>query len=46
MVEVIGIAFLVALVWVLTYGMSATETKERGLPIHRSETPPQTKQAA
>ena len=29
MVEVIGIGFMVALVWLLTYGLSATETEER-----------------
>lgn len=29
MVEVIGIGFAVALVWLLAYGMSATETETR-----------------
>lgn len=29
MVEVIEVGFVVALVWLLTYGMSATETEER-----------------
>ena len=46
MVEVIGIAFLVSLVWVLTYGMSATEPASRDLPIYQAETPSQTKHAA
>lgn len=46
MVEVIGIAFLVALVWLLTYGMSATEGKEQSLTIRQAETPSQTKRAA
>jgi hypothetical protein len=46
MVEVVGIAFLVALVWLLTYGMAATEGKEQGLTIRRAEMPSQTKRAA
>jgi hypothetical protein len=46
MVEVIGIAMLVALVGLLAYGMSATEPAKRDLPIYRAETPSQTKHAA
>jgi hypothetical protein len=46
MVEVIGIACLVALVWLLSYGMSATDAREQSLTIRRAETPSQTKRAA
>jgi hypothetical protein len=46
MVEVIGIAMLVALVGVLTYGMSAAEQAKRDLPVYRAETLAQTKHAA
>jgi len=45
MVEVIGIALLVALVGLLAYGMSATE-KDRDLSIQRAETPSESKRAA
>ena len=46
MVEVIGIALLVALVGLLAYGMSATEPANRDLPIYQAEAPSQTKHAA
>jgi hypothetical protein len=46
MVEVIGIALLVALVGVLAYGMSATEAKDRHLSIPLAETPSESKRAA
>ena len=46
MVEVIGIALLVALVGVLTYGMSATEPANRELFIKQAEPPTQSKHAA
>ena len=46
MVEVIGIAMRVALVGLLTYGMSATEPAERDLPVYQAKTPLQTKHAA
>jgi hypothetical protein len=46
MVEVIGIALLVALVGLLAYGMSATEAKVRDLSIHRAATPSESKRAA
>jgi len=46
MVEVIGIALLVALVGLLAYGMSATEAKDHDLSIHRAETPSESKRAA
>ena len=46
MVEVIGIAMLVALVGLLTYGMSATEQTKHDLPVYQAETPKQAKHAA
>jgi hypothetical protein len=46
MIEVIGIAMLVALVGLLAYGMSATEPAKGDLPVYRAETPSQTKHAA
>jgi len=46
MVEVIGGAFLVALVWLVTYGMSATDSKEHGAAIRRSEPPSEIRPAA
>lgn len=39
MVEVIGIALFVALVWLLVYGMSATEAKGHRLGTDQAERP-------
>ncbi len=46
MVEVIGSAFLVALVWLVTYGMSATDSKKHGVSVRRDDAPSQIKPAA
>jgi hypothetical protein len=46
MVEVIGIALLVALVGLLAYGMSATEAMDQDLSIPRAKTPSESKRAA
>jgi hypothetical protein len=46
MVEVIGIALLVALVSLLAYGMSATEAKDRDLSVQGAETRSESKRAA
>ena len=47
MVEVIGIGLVVALVWVLTYGMSATTAEEHRLTTDQAERiASQTKHAA
>lgn len=46
MVEVIGSAFLVALIWLITYGMSATDSKQQDVSMPRNEESPTTRRAA
>ena len=46
MVEVIGGAFLVALIWLITYGMSATDSKHKGVSTQRDEAASPVKRAA
>jgi hypothetical protein len=46
MVEVIGTAFLVAMIWLVTYGMSATVSAQRGGSMHEDEASPPAKRAA
>jgi hypothetical protein len=46
MVEVIGGAFLVALIWLITYGMSATDSQHEGVSMPHNEASSTTKRAA
>ncbi len=46
MVEVIGSAFLVALVWLVTYGMSATDSKEHAVSRSAEDVASQINRAA
>ena len=46
MVEVIGGVFLVALVWVVAYGMSATDSKPHDVSVPHEDAPSESKRAA
>jgi hypothetical protein len=46
MVEVIGGLLLVALVWVVAYGMSATDSKQPAPSIRQNDTTSRIKRAA